>query len=223
VDADPGEDYGKIRILKMTGESGAPGPGLVQSKFNSRQEVASQITLLKSGGDSELEYGNLLTLPVGGGLLNVEPVYVRGRGAKYPTLQKVLAVYGDDNVAFENTLGDALKKVFAGAAPATTPTVPSSPGGGTTPTPSPTGPATPAPGGTISPELQKALADAEKAYNDSQTAFKNGDWVAYGNAQKALGDALKAAEAARGGSPAPAPTGTPAPGATGGGSPSPKP
>ncbi|MEU1510461.1 hypothetical protein ABZ495_36685, partial [Kitasatospora sp. NPDC005748] len=31
---------------------------LVQSQFNSRQEVAQQITLLKSGGDSELEYGN---------------------------------------------------------------------------------------------------------------------------------------------------------------------
>ncbi|MFJ8625445.1 UPF0182 family protein [Kitasatospora sp. NPDC093550] len=234
VNADPGPDYGKIRILKMTGDIGAPGPGLVQSKFNSRQEVAQQITLLKSGGDSDLEYGNLLTLPVGGGLLNVEPVYVRGRGAKYPTLQKVLAVYGDDNVAFENTLADALKKLFGEGAPPATPVAsssnpsvpanPSNPSNPSTPTtPTPTAPATPTPGGTISPELQKALADAEKAYNDSQTAFKNGDWVAYGNAQKALGEALKAAEAARGGSPAPAPTGTPAPGATGGGSPSPKP
>ncbi|WBP87121.1 UPF0182 family membrane protein [Kitasatospora cathayae] len=242
VDADPGADYGKIRILKMTGESGAPGPGLVQSKFNSRPEVAQQITLLKNG-DSELEYGNLLTLPVGGGLLNVEPVYVRGRGAKYPTLQKVLAVYGDDNVAFEATLQDALKKVFGGAAPPATPPAPSgsggatTPGGGTTPTspgtptPAPTGPATPAPGGTISPELQKALSDAEKAYNDSQTAFKNGDWVAYGNAQKALGDALNAAAAARGAGSAPAPTTAPstapttAPTAapTGSGSPSPHP
>ncbi len=238
VNADPGDDYGKIRILKMTGETGAPGPGLVQSKFNSRQEVANQIFALKSGGDTELEYGNLLTLPVGGGLLNVEPVYVRGRGAKYPTLQKVLAVYGDDNVAFENTLEDALKKLFAGQAPPATPVAPSNPGSGTAPTspatptsptapatPAPTAPATPAPGGTISPELQKALSDAAKAYGDSQTAFKNGDWVAYGNAQKALGDALKAAEAARGGSPAPAPTsgGTPAPGAAGTGSPSPQP
>ncbi|MFJ2864668.1 UPF0182 family protein [Kitasatospora sp. NPDC087314] len=208
VNADPGPDYGKIRILKIPGDSKTLGPNLVQSQFNSRQEVASQIYALKSGGDAELEYGNLLTLPVGGGLLNVEPVYVRGRGAKYPTLQKVLAVYGNDNVAFENTLEDALKKVFAGAAPPTTPTAPSTPGAPTAPTnpTTPTSPTTPAPGGTISPELQKALGDAEKAYNDSQTAFKNGDWVAYGNAQKALGDALKAADAARGGAPATAPS-----------------
>ncbi|MFD4655074.1 UPF0182 family protein [Kitasatospora sp. NPDC058444] len=222
VNADPGEDYGKIRILKMTGESGAPGPGLVQSKFNSRQEVASQIFALKSGGDAELEYGNLLTLPVGGGLLNIEPVYVRGRGAKYPTMQKVLAVYGDDNVAFEDTLEAALKKVFGGAPPSTTPTAPSNPGTGTAPN-TPTTPTTPAPGGTVSPELQKAISDAQKAYNDSQVAIKNGDWAAYGTAQKALGDALKAIAAAGGGTPAPAPGGTPAPGATSGGSPSPQP
>ncbi|MEU8513645.1 UPF0182 family protein [Kitasatospora sp. NPDC048722] len=227
VNADPGPDYGKIRILKVPGDSKTLGPNLVQSQFNSRQEVAQQITLLKSGGDSDLEYGNLLTLPVGGGLLNVEPVYVRGRGAKYPTLQKVLAVYGNDNVAFENTLEEALRKVFAGAAPATTPTAPSAPGTPANPgTPTnpgtATGPTTPQPGGTISPELQKALSDAEKAYNDSQAAFKNGDWVAYGNAQKALGDALKAADAARSGAPAPAaPSGSPS--ATAGGSPSPKP
>ncbi|MQS13930.1 UPF0182 family protein [Streptomyces kaniharaensis] len=223
VDADPGPDYGRLRILKVPGDSKTLGPNLVQSQFNSRQEVAQQITLLKSGGDSDLEYGNLLTLPVGGGLLNVEPVYVRGRGAKYPTLQKVLAVYGNDNVAFENTLEEALKKVFAGAAPAATPTAPSTPTNPGTPTapttPTPTAPATPTPGGTISPELQKALSDAEKAYNDSQTAFRNGDWVAYGNAQKALGDALKAAEAARGAGPA----ATPSAAATPGGSPSPKP
>ncbi|MFJ9696539.1 UPF0182 family protein [Kitasatospora sp. NPDC101183] len=232
VNSDPGEDYGKIRVLKMTGESGAPGPGVVQSKFNSRKDVAQQITLLQ-GGDSVLEYGNLLTLPVGGGLLNVEPVYVRGRGAKYPTMQKVLAVYGDDNVAFEDSLEAALKKLFGDGTPpvtpvapaassqgsgATTPTTPTTPGTPTSPaTPAPTSPTTPTPGGTISPDLAKALSDAEKAYNDSQTAFKNGDWVAYGTAQKALGEALKAAEAARGGSaqtpsgPPPTPGGSPSP------------
>ncbi|MFI9327374.1 UPF0182 family protein [Kitasatospora sp. NPDC052868] len=207
VSADPGPDYGKIRILKVPGDSKTLGPNLVQSQFNSRQEVAQQITLLKSGGDSDLEYGNLLTLPVGGGLLNVEPVYVRGRGAKYPTLQKVLAVYGNDNVAFENTLEEALKKVFAGAAPATTPTVPSNPTTPTTPG-TPTSPTQPPSTGT-SPELQKAWADVEKAYNDSQSAFKNGDWAAYGQAQKALGEAIKAAQEAQqkaGGTPVSSPS-----------------
>lgn len=193
VSADPGPDYGKLRILKVPGDSKTLGPNLVQSQFNSRQEVAQQITLLKSGGDSELEYGNLLTLPVGGGLLNVEPVYVRGRGAKYPTLQKVLAVYGNDNVAFENTLEEALRKVFAGAAPATTPTAPTSP---VTPT-TPNNPTTPTPGGTLTPELQKAIGDVLKAQTDADAAAKAGDWVALGQAQKAQSEAAKALAAAQ--------------------------
>ncbi|MFJ8432307.1 UPF0182 family protein [Kitasatospora sp. NPDC094019] len=210
VSADPGPDYGKIRILKVPGDSKTLGPNLVQSQFNSRQEVAQQITLLKSGGDSELEYGNLLTLPVGGGLLNVEPVYVRGRGAKYPTLQKVLAVYGNDNVAFENTLEEALRKVFAGAAPATTPTAPTSPTTPTSPT-APTTPTTPTPGGTVTPELHKAIADVLKAQTDVDAAAKAGDWVALGQAQKAQSEAAKALAAAEqqaGITPAPTPSGT---------------
>ncbi|MFC8450726.1 UPF0182 family protein [Kitasatospora sp. NPDC057223] len=205
VSADPGPEYGKIRILKVPGDSKTLGPNLVQSQFNSRPEVANQLTLLKSGGDSQLEYGNLLTLPVGGGLLNVEPVYVKGRGAKYPVLQKVLAVYGNDNVAFENTLEEALKKVFAGVATGTTPTAPTDPN---TPTTTPTAPS----GGSSDPVVQKALQDAQKAINDSAQALKEGDWVKYGQAQKALQDAVTAAVTAEqkaGASPAPAPTATP--------------
>ena len=228
VSADPGPDYGKIRILKVSGEdkNKTLGPNLVQSQFNSRPEVASQLTLLKSGGDSELEYGNLLTLPVGGGLLNVEPVYVKGRGAKYPVLQKVLAVYGNDNVAFENTLEEALKKVFAGVSTGTTTppaTTPSTPTGPTTPA----SPTTPPTAGSGDPAVQKSLGDAQKAITDSQQALKDGDWVKYGQAQKALQDAVSAALAAEqaagatpsaGASPsagatAPAPA-SPSPGAT---------
>lgn len=201
VDADPGPDYGKIRILKVPSDSKTLGPKLVQSQFNSNPVVANQLTLLKNGSDSDLEYGNLLTLPVGGGFLNVEPVYVKGRGANYPVLQKVLAVYGNDNVAFENTLADALKKVLGGSGGATS-TVPTSPGGTTTP------PGTGS--GSTDPALQKAVDDAQKAYTDSQTALKNGDWTAYGTAQKALQDALNAAAAAahRTGAASPSPTPT---------------
>ncbi|GAA1386919.1 UPF0182 family protein [Kitasatospora putterlickiae] len=215
VSADPGPDYGKIRIAKIPTGSGALGPKQVQAKFNSDPLVANQLTLLKTGTDSDIEYGNLLTLPVGGGLLNVEPVYLIGRSAKVPVLKKVLATYGNENavVAVEDNLEKALAKVLGAAAPGApvTPTAPgTTPTSPTTPT-TPTTPTAPTPGATVSPELQKAIADAVKANNDSQTAFKNGDWVAWGQAQKALNDALKAVEAAEqkaGITPAPTPTGT---------------
>src|SRR5690606_23898285 len=106
------EDYGKIRILKLPASTTAAGPKQVQSQFNSQQEIAESIRLLR-GGDSEVEYGNLLAVPLDGGLLYVEPVYVRGGGLKYPLLRKVLVTYGGQTT-FEDTLDQALDKVFGG-------------------------------------------------------------------------------------------------------------
>jgi uncharacterized membrane protein (UPF0182 family) len=181
VDAEAGtSDYGKIRILKLPTSTTVDGPKQVQSQFNSEQDIAAAIKLLK-GGDSEVEYGNLLTVPLDGGLLYAEPVYVRGGGLKYPLLRKVLVTY-EGRTAFENTLGEALDKVF-GTQGSTTP-----PGTGTTNPPT-----------SANPTVQQALDDAQKAFQAGQDALKqpNGpDWTAYAKAQKDLQDALKRAQEA---------------------------
>ena len=59
--------------------------------------------------------GNLLTLPVGGGLLYVQPVYFRAKGdeTSYPLLQRVLVAFGDE-VGYAPTLDEALDQVFGG-------------------------------------------------------------------------------------------------------------
>ncbi|WP_085210085.1 UPF0182 family protein [Streptomyces sp. Amel2xC10] len=184
VDSEAGTpDYGKIRVLKLPTSTTVDGPKQVQSQFNSEQAIAESIRLLR-GGDSEVEYGNLLTVPLDGGLLYVEPVYVRGGGLQYPLLRKVLVTYGG-NTAFEDTLDQALDKVFG--ATATTPTPPEDDGGTTTPPP-------PA---TENPTVQEALDDAQKAFTAGQEALKKGDWEAYGKAQDDLEDALKRAEDAQ--------------------------
>ncbi|MFE9113719.1 UPF0182 family protein [Streptomyces collinus] len=182
VDADPGTgDYGKIRILKLPTNTTVNGPKQVQSQFNSQEDIAESIRLLR-GGDSEVEYGNLLTVPLDGGLLYVEPVYVRGGGLKYPLLRKVLVTYGGQT-AFENTLDEALNKVFGADGPATEP-----PDEGDTTTPPPT---------SDNPTVQQALEDAQKAFDAGQEALKKNDWEAYGKAQKDLEDALRRAEDAQ--------------------------
>ncbi|GGN35547.1 UPF0182 protein [Streptomyces fuscichromogenes] len=215
VDSEAGsKDYGKIRILKLPTSTTVDGPKQVQSKFNSEQEIAAAIKLLK-GGDSEVEYGNLLTVPLDGGLLYAEPVYVRGAGVKYPLLRKVLVTY-EGKTAFENTLDQALDKIFGSDGTDTG----SSDTGTTTP---PT---------SANPTVQQALDDAQKAFEAGQEALKKGDWTAYGKAQDELQDALKRAEEAQskagkagGGttassSPSPAassspsPSGSPSPGAS---------
>lgn len=183
VDSDPGtSDYGKIRILKLPTSTTADGPKQVQSQFNSRPDIAETISLL-TRGHSKVQYGNLLTVPLDGGLLYAEPVYVLGGKLKYPLLGKVLVTY-NGKTAFENTLDEALDKVFGVAGSTTTP-----PDTGTTEPPS-----------SDNPTVQQALDDAQKAFDAGQQALKgpNGpDWTAYDKAQKDLKAALKRAEDAQ--------------------------
>ncbi len=179
VDSDPrASDYGKIRILKLPTSTTVDGPKQVQSQFNSEPSIAETISLL-SRGHSQVEYGNLLTVPLDGGLLYAEPVYVRGGTLKYPLLRKVLVTY-EGRTAFEDTLDQALDKVFGvkGSEP---------PESGTTEPPAST-----------SPTVRQALQDAQKAYDAGQEALKSGpDWDAYAKAQKDLQDALRKAEDAQ--------------------------
>lgn len=64
VDADAAsKDYGTIRLLRVT--TTVKGPGQVQSELNGNDDVAEFVRNLK-GTDSDIEYGNLLTVPLEG-------------------------------------------------------------------------------------------------------------------------------------------------------------
>ncbi|WP_181957667.1 UPF0182 family membrane protein [Streptomyces paludis] len=179
VDADAtSSDYGKIRVLRVT--STVQGPQQVQSELNGVPEVAEFVRNLR-GTDSDIEYGNLLTVPLDGGFLYIEPVYARGGSANYPLLKKVAVSYGGKPV-FKDSLPEALNAVF-GAESTEEPTTPTTP-----PTGEPTKP--PATGGKA---LQQAISDAQKAYEAGEEALKKQDWTAYGKAQKDLQDALQRA------------------------------
>jgi uncharacterized membrane protein (UPF0182 family) len=112
----PAESYGSKTLLVMPTTNPVNGPSQVQNTFNSQPEVSQALNLLKSG-NSEVKNGNLLTIPVGGGLLYVQPVYIQsstaGGGSQYPLLQMVLVSFGD-KIGFAPTLDEALDKVFDG-------------------------------------------------------------------------------------------------------------
>ena len=67
--------YGKITLLQLPQDTAIPGPQQVQNNFEADSRAASQLTLLRQGG-SKVTLGNLVTVPLGGSLLSVEPVYV---------------------------------------------------------------------------------------------------------------------------------------------------
>ncbi len=206
------ESYGQLRLLELPRETQVPGPGQAQNKFNSDPTVSQALNLLRQGASDVLN-GNLLTLPVGGGLLYVQPVYLKSTGeTSYPTLQRVLVAFGD-KIGFAPTLDAALDQLFGGESgakagdAANNGQTPQTPGGTT----APTGPT------DAKAELKAALDDANKAIQDGQAALAKGDFAGYGDQQKKLSDALKRAldaETKLGVTPAPVPGATSAPTAT---------
>lgn len=200
VSSDPANDYGKIKVLQLPSNTTIPGPQQVQNNFESDPTVSSQLSLLRRGG-SEVELGNLLSLPFNDGLLYVEPVYIRATTDGYPLLRKVLVGYGS-NVAMEDTLDVALAKVLNISPTAIPekdpganqdPTSDSANGGMVTPS-KPSTPATPT---DPSKQLAAAIAAANAAFEQGQAALRKGDFTAYDTAQKQLEAALKRAAAAQ--------------------------
>ena len=182
VNSDSGPNYGKITVLQLPRSTNVAGPSQVASNFEAKPEVANSLSLLRQGG-SDVVLGNLLTLPVGGGLLYVQPVYVRAtsNSAAYPLLQKVLVSFGDQ-IGFDDTLKGALDQVFGGNSGTAA-------GGSTT---------NGSTGATTNASLANALASAKKAYADGLAALAKGDFAAYDKAQKRLKSALDAAINAQG-------------------------
>ena len=226
----PAKNYGQLSLLVLPASNPVNGPGQVQATFNSEPNVSRALNLLKSG-NSEVINGNLLTLPVGGGLLYVQPVYLQssatGGGTQYPLLQMVLVSFGE-KIGFAPTLDQALDEVFGGdsGAAAGDAAVPDTGGQsgsadtetgeadvsdeGEAKTPEDQQPADPGAGDQGSPQerLDQALKDMDAAVKDGEKAMSEGDWAAYGEAQKRVSDALNRAVQANkelGGS-APAPS-----------------
>ncbi|HEX6954705.1 MAG TPA: UPF0182 family protein [Agromyces sp.] len=183
-DGERAEGYGKLRLLNLPEDDNVPGPGQVQNTFNSDTSISAQLNILRQGS-SDVINGNLLTIPVGGGLLYVQPVYVRSTGeTSYPVLQKVLVAFGDE-IAFQDTLDEALNVLFGGDSGAAAgdeevePTTPPEGGG------EGDGAETPV---TADTELQSLLNRARQAIEDKQAALQAGDWVEYGRADAELAE-----------------------------------
>ena len=186
------EDYGTLKLLTLPKSNTIPAPGQVQNSFNTDPKVSTELNLLRQGGTRVIS-GNLLTLPVGGGLLYVQPVYLEASsGTKFPLLQKVLVSFGDD-IAFEDTLDGALDTLFGGNSGASAgdgDETDQDTDEGTEPEDTGAGEET---GGKQSPALTKALKDMQSALAERDEAMKAGDWTKYGEADEKLQDALERA------------------------------
>lgn len=110
------ENYGKIRVLRLSDTHQVPGPNQTFNAIQTDQRVQQALLPFTSQGAAEPVYGNLLTLPLGGGLIYVEPIYTRGKTeAAYPVLRFIVVRFGD-HIGIGDTLQEALDMVFEGDA-----------------------------------------------------------------------------------------------------------
>ncbi len=183
VNADAGDEYGKITVLQLPRSTNVPGPSQVASNFEAKPEVATSLSLLRQGG-ADVVLGNLLTLPVGKGLLYVQPVYVRATGntAAYPLLQRVLVSFGDQ-IGFSETLQGALDQVFGGdsgtEASSNQPNTPINEGAGT------------------SQAIRSAIASLQSAFSELEAAQRRLDGAAEDRARARVKAAIAALIAAQ--------------------------
>ena len=112
VDSEPGPDYGKFTVLEFPSASGGESPSQVQNDIESDTSITEALTLQR-GGNSKVVLGALAAIPVAGKVLYVEPVYTQSNGtSSFPILRHVIALYGNGNPSFQDTLPKALEEAF---------------------------------------------------------------------------------------------------------------
>jgi uncharacterized membrane protein (UPF0182 family) len=190
ANSDP-DGYGNLVAFTFPAGRDVDGPGLVFSRINSDKDFSEARTLLGQGG-SEVQFGDLLTIPIGDSILYVLPMYVRARQeAAVPELKLVMVVNGS-SVSVATSLPPAIQE----ATGATT-------GGGQPP---------PDGGGTVDQQIQRLLTQAVDHFAAAESALRNGDLATYqSELEQAQSLVERANELAAGASGKPTPSPSPSP------------
>src|SRR5690606_37083713 len=115
VDGDASkETYGTMRVLELPRNNQVFGPGQMANEFNTNQVIQDRLAVLTRNSNLRVINGNLLTLPVGKGLLYVQPISTIQTGtssASYPILRYVTVAFGE-KFAIGTTIADAVRNVL---------------------------------------------------------------------------------------------------------------
>ncbi len=111
------EHYGELVVYAFPKDRLPDGPMMIESRISQDAEISKLITLWGQQ-QSVVKRGHVIVLPIEDSLLYVEPLYVESQRNPVPELRLVSVAYGQNRLAFADTLDGALDKLFgAGAAP----------------------------------------------------------------------------------------------------------
>jgi uncharacterized membrane protein (UPF0182 family) len=162
ANSDP-DGYGELVAFTLPPGRDVDGPGLVFSRVNADEDFSEARTLLGTGG-SEIQFGDLLTIPIEDSILYVLPVYVRAAGdSAVPKLELVLVVNGT-TVTVEGSLPEAIE----GATGAVSGEEPPPDGGE----------------GTVQQQIERLLSQAVAHFAAAEEALRAGDLARYQSEQE---------------------------------------
>ena len=174
--------YGQLLVYRFPKGKQVAGPMQVENFISQEPEISQQISLWNTQGSRVLR-GNLLILPMNNSLLYVEPIYIQSEDetTAIPELRRVVIGYGNE-VVWGESLDEALIKMF---------------GQGTrfqTPATATTDDLTAADPGTAQISLRGLVEQANRYFNQAQTAQRTGDWAEYGRSLQLLEETLRQLE-----------------------------
>ena len=174
-----GEHYGTLVLYQFPKQELRYGPMQIEARIDQDPNISQLITLWSQKG-SQVIRGNLLVIPIEDSLLYVEPLYLQAEKSEIPELTRVITVY-QNRVALGETLDEALRSALSaprereGAEP-TYAVETRSPDAGQAPTAS---------------RSDDLVTRARQHYQRSQQFLRQGNWSAYGEEQRKLGQTLE--------------------------------
>jgi uncharacterized membrane protein (UPF0182 family) len=164
------ERYGRMLLYKLPKDKHIPGPMQVESLISQNPEIAEAMTLWGQAG-SQVIRGNLVTIPMDGSFLYVEPLYIQAERVRIPELKRVL-MYSGGQVVMGTGVEDALNKLV--------------------------GRVVEPPDGEPVPGEEAGIPDlvrrANEVWSEAQARLRSGDWAGYGALMDELGEILRQLE-----------------------------
>ena len=118
-----GDQLGKMVFYQLPKQQLVYGPMQIESRIDQDQNISKDLTLWNQQGSRVLR-GNIIALPVTGGFLYLESIYIQATEARMPQLKKVVLAMGN-RLIYRDTFDQALADLTGGAVPAaTTPAAP---------------------------------------------------------------------------------------------------
>ena len=110
-----GDRLGKLIYFELSKQQLMYGPMQIESRIDQDQNISKDLSLWNQQGSHVLR-GNIIALPVSGGFLYVESIYIQATEARMPQLKKVVLAMGD-RLIYRDTFNEALAELTGGATP----------------------------------------------------------------------------------------------------------